>query len=235
MNTVKPHYATVNNPTVEAATNGLFRFKDENQAKDRIQSIKEYFITSKNQPEEKAETTVILWINGYSLEEDEIEKGYIGNYAIMGIEKTDDDRFTIKSTKLESELKYHPQRKRLKQKHPNWGHPILRSIKKKKVFGDIEQARSELMRLHEEYPDISIPCTNKTYIIIYGKVDGQKSPVQKYVLEVKVADGGGYYIDYSINNYKQTNTVTAVKSKEAAEPPKGYFTSMIEIKRKKKK
>ncbi len=233
---IKPHYASVNNPTIEATTSGLFRFQNMEQALERLASIKDFFITSHNQPE-NSDASLILWINGYAITENEKNQGYLGNYAMISAEATDDNKFTLTTTKLESELKYHPQRKRLPQKHPNWGHPILRAIKKGRVFGDVEEVRSELQRLHEEFPSVSIPCTNKMYIIIYGKVEGSRSPVQKYVLEIKISEGGGYIVEYNKNDYTAEDKASqpAAPTTEGAEPkelPNGYFTSMVKLKRK---
>jgi hypothetical protein len=93
------------------------------------------------------------------------------------------------------------------------------------------QAQEEMMRIHEEYPEISIPLTNKLYIIIYSKE--HKPPVQKYLLEIKTLDEGGFFIEFGENNYQAPATPQKEESPE--EIPQGYFTSMIALKKRKKK
>lgn len=227
----KKGYASVQQPIIEAmAAGGMFRFPTEEQAKERLNSLREGFILSKQQPEENPESAIVLWVKGFELTDQEIKDGYIGNYALIAIAKTDDGKFyTINTTKLDSELKYHPQRKRVKHRHPNWGHPILRGIKKGRVYETPEEVNDELQRLHEEYPDISIPCPGKLYIIIYTRE--KMPPAQKYVLTPKIREEGGFIIECEENTY-EAPPIPAKKAPEEA--PQGYFTSMVALRRKRK-
>lgn len=225
--------ATVRNPTIEAVINGLFRLKDEKQAMERLASLKEYFILSKQQPEDTDRAT-FLWIKGYAVTPEEEEKGYLGNFCQFYIAPLEDGHWTILAQKVESDLHYHPQKKRKKQKHPNWGHPVLRSVLKGRVYHTVEAAREELELLHTEYPDVTIPVPNKLFVIIYSKQT--KPPVKKYILEIKVAEGGGYIIEHQENTYEGKKELPHLKNaEEEAKEPQGYFSSMVALKKKPKK
>lgn len=227
--TSKKRYASASLPLMEAILNTLFRFSKEEQALKQLEELRERFILSKEQEDDNL--SVRLWISDFSLTEEEIAQGYLGNFAVIRHRKIGDGKFTLYPEKLEIELKNHPQKKRPKRAHPDWGHPILRVIKKKPVFQSVEDAHALLMKLHEEYPEISIPTKNKLYIILYERL--KKPPVRKYVLEIKVKEGGGFYIDNAENTYKPKKVpkqegVLTDEEKVA----KGYFTSMVELKKK---
>lgn len=235
----KKRIATIKHPTIEAVLNGMFRFEKAEQAISRMAAIREFFVISKEQPEHEA--AVRLWIKGFSLSEDEQKEGYIGNFAIIRPRKVGDGKFTLYAEKDTIELKLHPQKLRPKRKHPDWGHPILRSIRKKQMFPSVEEAQAILLKMHEEYPDVSIPVTGKLYIIIYTRT--QRPPVQKYVLEIMVGDAGGFYIDCRENTYESTQKAIAATEAGETKPADpaftgeapGYFASMVELKRSKKK
>jgi len=223
-------HATAVNPTINAVLKSLYRFANEQQAHDRIAQLKEHFVTSKLSTGENAPNTALIWIRGYALTDAEIAEGYSGHYALISARKMG-DKYTLSALKIESELKFHPQKKRPKQKHPDWGHPILRDIKKKRVFASIEEASNELARLHEEFPEVSIPDENKLMIILYEKTPDTKSPVQKYKFAVAAIPEGGFFIDF-----KRNNKAVKYKMHEGADKATGggYFTSMVKLKRKKK-
>jgi hypothetical protein len=229
-------YATAMHPTIGAVIAGTYRFANEEQARQQLQIFRDHFVLSRHQNEDMGDNGLILWIKGYSITPEEKKGGFTGNYAMVGINKTKDGKFSLTATKLESELKYHPQRQRPKHKHPNWGHPILRSVKKKRIYPTVEAAQAELQLLHEEYPEVTIPLTNKLYLIIYSRQ--QEPPAQKFVLEVKVGDDGGFFIDAYANEYKGGKEGAAQESDEKPaedSAPEGYFTSMVALKRSRKK
>lgn len=233
----KQRYASANHPTIGAALAGTYRFPSEDQASQQLQILRNHFVLSRQQGQESGSHGVILWVKGYAVTPEEKETGYTGNYALIGIQKLPDGKYTLAATKLESELKFHPQRKRPQHKHPNWGHPILRSAKKKRIYPTVEAAQKELQMLHEEFPQVTIPLTNKLYLIIYSRQ--QTPPAQKYVLEIKVAEEGGFYIDAYTNAYKGAKELPAtadIPLEESSEPAAGgYFTSMVALKRSRKK
>lgn len=231
-------YATVLHPTIGAVLAGTYRFATEEQARQQLHIFRDHFVLSKHQNEGAHENNILLWIKGYALTPAEKENGWTGNYSAIGIVKRNDGKYTLEGKKVESDLKFHPQRQRPKHKHPNWGHPILRSVKKQRVYASVEAAQAELQLLHEEYPEVTIPLTNKLYLIIYSRQ--QTPPAQKFVLEVKVDDDGGFYIDSYPNEYKGDrkgmNEATEVAvAEQQTQQESGYFTSMIALKRSRKK
>lgn len=241
--TVHPRrYATTRHPTVAAVLAGTYRFPDLKGAQHHLHILKTHFVLSRHQSEEAGEKGIIFWVKGFELTPDEKNEGYTGNYAVIAIHKLPDGKYTLRGEKLQSELKFHPQRQRPKHKHPNWGHPILRSVKKKRIYQTAEAAQAELQLLHSEYPETTIPLTTKLYSIIYSRQ--QNPPAQKFVLEIKVNDTGGFFIEAVPNDYRPQMLPTvgkqAVDGEEGElvlenEESPGYFASMIELRRTKKK
>jgi hypothetical protein len=238
----EPHeriVATEAHPIIDACTHELFRLETDEQAIKRLENIAHNFIIAKKQLEED-QFSVSLWIKGYSVSKEEKEQGYLGNFATLRYRKTG-AKLTIYAEKDEVELKLHPQKKREKQKHPNWGHPLLRQIKKELKYTEPEEPQELFMRLHEQFPETSIPCTNKLYLMVYSKKEGEKIPkIVKFVftIEVDKKDGGGYKIIYRENNYSPKPTFTPKKPVGGGAPAPtktmGKFTSMVNLKKKKK-
>lgn len=235
-------YATAMHPTIGAALAGTYRFASEEQARQQLNIFRQHFVLSKHQGADSHENNILLWIKGYEVTTAEKANGWTGNYCAIGIVKKPDGKFSLEAKKLESDLKFHPQRQRPTHKHPNWGHPILRSVKKKRIYNTVEAAQAELQLLHEEYPEVTIPLTNKLYLIIYSRQ--QTPPAQKFVLEVKVDDDGGFYIDSYANEYRaqagaeapapEVADIAPADAKKKTEDA-GYFTSMVALKRSRKK
>lgn len=241
-------YATIRSPIVEAASKGLFRFNTRAQAVHQLDEIRRQCIVAKEQPEEGQNPVLRLWVKGFAITEDEEKQGYHGNYALLHVAPLADGKWTLIAKKEEMPLKQHPQRVRKKQTHPNWGHPILRKIKKNHIWPTVEEAQNALAQLHEEHPTTSIPLTNKLYCIIYSRET--TPPASKYVLEIKAAETGGFVIEHDFNTYEPpkhkkegtpmpTSSAPPQEGEEApaAAPaqPVGYFTSMVDLKRSRKK
>lgn len=253
----KKKIATVKNPVVQAVSQGLFRFENEEQAKDLFKRISNNFIISKEQ--DKDGSTIRLWIKGFSITPEEKKEGFLGNYAVIKIEKKD-KKFTLTAEKQVVELKRHPQKIRPKQKHPDWGHPILRKVLKKKSYKTMEEAEKDIQRLHEEFPEISIPGGDKLYLMVYNKdlAKANNNPTQKIILKIHPLDTGEFVINYVENRKKKVlpPLPKSVQAAQAASPAggapaavenaassptgatpaqKGYFSAMVEMKRKAKR
>ncbi len=221
-------YASVENPTINAAIKSLYSFVEQSQALARLAQIKRDFVTSRQVKTAKNSNSFILWVSGFAISEAEAEQGYKGNFALFSVMPRE-GKFTISAKKIESELKFHPQSKRVKRKHPDWGHPILRDIKKKRLYFSMDEAVGELIRLHEEYPETSIPSEFGLLIIIYGKELAEDVPVQKYKFSVRPLADGTFVIDYKEN--KKT-------AKPRPQPPRnaeGFFSQKEKIRRTMKK
>ena len=239
----KKKYASVKNPTIEAIINENFKFANSDQAKIRLEALRETFITSRLPEDIDPDPKEIkLWIRGYGLSANMREKGYIGNYARFEVKRAEKGKWTLSPVLLSIDKKYHPQRRQPPRRHPNWGHPIMRDIKKDRVHPQVETAQNELARLHELFPEVSIPLTNKMYIMLYQKTDDGQPPIKKWVLEIKATeDGAGFYIDAAENTYQADARTKAAQASAKAEEapaeksaPMGKFTSQVLLKKSRK-
>ncbi len=237
MSSTQRKYATANHPTIEALVHGLYRYKDRAQAVTRFKHIVDHFVLSKDQPESTAdEPAALFWIKGFSVSEAETAKGFTGHFAEMRIVRLPDGLYSLTATKIDKAIANHPQKKRLKSKHPNWGHPVMRAVKKKKVYSSIEEANAELELLHLEFPEVSIPGQAKLYIIIYEKREGISRPTHKIALEIKANDGGGFVIA-ARDNEKPAKPKKALPDAQASEPlvadaRPGHFAAQVLLRKK---
>lgn len=223
-------YATVKHPTIEALVHGLYKYIDHKDALGRLENIRANFVMSKDAPESsKDHPMAVFWIKGYALTDAEIEKGFTGHFCRMEITTNAKGQFTLGATKVEVPLDKHPQKKRKPAAHPNWGHPVMRSVKKGKVYTTLEAAAAELELLHLEFPEVSIPGVNKLYLIIYEKREGVKQPTRKIALEL-VAKDGGFAIQWKDNEKKtlapaSKQPPSAAVAAEAPQVQVGSFTA----------
>ncbi|MDX1974399.1 MAG: hypothetical protein SFT92_01860 [Rickettsiales bacterium] len=234
-------YATANHPSIHAVVKSLYRFANKQQALERMESLKDHFVTSKHMAQGQPDETLIIWIRGFELKPTEADAGYKGHYALIAPREIENERYTLTATKLESELNYHPQKARPKRRHPDWGHPILRDIKKKRIYFTMEEAMNELQRLHEEYPEVTIPGEHQLLAILFERKKGSKSPVTKYKFNIRALPDGGFMIDPKENKrplVRKTTQRPPAPTAEGAEPgaqsQSGYFTAMVALKKRKK-
>ncbi|MET0156003.1 MAG: hypothetical protein ABW189_07885 [Rickettsiales bacterium] len=236
--------ATVKSPLIDASLHGRFRFKTRDEAVERIKDVADRFVKSSLTPEDR-DDALILWVKGYDLTPDEEEKGCVGNYAFLYCEELTDGRFTLRAQKLEADPQSHPQRRRRKGKHPDWGYYVLRRIKKDWRYHSVEEAYADLLKLAEDFPQVSIPARNKLYTIIYQKPeDNNGIPLYRAVLEIEPnGDKGGFCITCKENEFRRNTGAPSVNARPVVvaapevdgKPAAGYFTSMLEMKRAKRK
>ena len=235
----KPRYANALNKELAAAINGLYRFKSETHALGKLAALKAQFTTAAQEVEDPKSLT--LWIRNYEVSPEEEQVGFQGHYGVVQCTRMDDEDgyYTLTVTKEPRELKNHPIRKRPAARCPNWGHPILRSILKEKTYTDMFEASQALEALHLEYPETTIPADNmhKLYLMIFSRRENPKQPLEKYVLEVKNLQGGGFTIEAKKNTFKPSATAKKTAPTSTAEPaePMGHFSSMVALKRNKKR
>ncbi|MCA3269969.1 MAG: hypothetical protein INF44_06440, partial [Thalassospira sp.] len=172
-----------------------------------------------------------LWVRGFALTPEQEKARFMGNFAVLRLQPINpDDRWTIAAEKLERPLAAHPQKARLKLHHPNWAHPIMASIRKKKLYDDINDARAALDKLHHEFPTVSIPGPDKLAILVYSKSaakeengletaekPGVKQPIVRIQLRLMSQDDGQHYIDWSERGKNRRPTGG---SRVAAQDPK---------------
>lgn len=234
-------YATATHPTIEALIHTLYRYPTPEKARERFDHLCKHFVLSKEQPESTPESPAAqMWIKGFAVTEDEAAKGFTGQFAEIRIVQTEKGQYTLTATRVEKPISSHPQKKRLVSKHPNWGHPVMRAVKKQKRYETLEEATAELELLHSEFPDVSIPGVNKLYIIIYEKREGIARPTHKIALELKPHTEGGFVISWRDNEKpakpksKLPPGEQATGDKPAAPSQQGYFTSMVSLRKKKR-
>lgn len=241
MATQERKYATARHPTIEALVHGLYRYKDRKQAISRFKNITEYFVLSKEQPTSTEESpAAMLWIKGFAVTEDETAAGFTGQFAEIRVVTLDSGIHSLTATRVDKPLSAHPQKKRSAAKHPNWGHPVMRAVKKAKVYKTIDEASAELELLHTEYPEVSIPGPGKLYIIVYEKREGNPRPTHKIALEIGAAKDGSGFVIAARDNEKTDKKLpkkaeaapTAEIGGEAANP--GYFAAMVTVKKKRR-
>ncbi len=229
--TTRKRVAHATHPLIEAAISGLYRFDDIELAYNRLNEIKQQFILSKHQPadDESRGPTLRLWIRGFGLEKGDKEQGFLGHYALLSIGHTPQGRYNLQAEKELAPLAQHPQKERPKRSHPDWGHPILRSIKKAKTYATMEDADAALQKLHAEYPATTIPGQAKLHCIIYERANRESGPpAVKYTFIVKPTADGAFIIE------AQKNTRNIKPATGKGEAPQGYFTAMVQTKRQRK-
>ncbi len=233
-------YANLATPMVQALTSGRFRFETEAQAVSKLEYFKQIFITAKEKDEENQmpenKHCLVLWVRGYAITPEEEKEGFLGNYAFITPEAIESGLYRLACVKLGTELKFHPRRKRPKARLPNWGHPVLRSVKKGRRYPTIKSIQAELDQLHLEYPETTIPANNKLFLMIFDRQADAKNPAQKYVINLVAHPEGGFTFEYELNTYQGRQGPNATAKQDnadaAEEAPQGYFTSMVALKRK---
>jgi hypothetical protein len=240
--TTKQHYANIVDPNINAIITKRFRFERLEQAVKKMEFISTNFTVARADALENIPTNkhcLVMWIRDFDVTEEEEKEGYLGHYAFITPEEMPNGIYTLACVKLNTELKYHPRRKRITQHNPNWGHPILRAVKKGKRYDTLEQINAELEALHLEYSQTSIPGENKLFLMIFDRAADPKNPTQKYVIKIVAHPEGGFTFSYKINDYKPRMGPNAnIKQENAAhtDTPEstGYFASLVTLKRKKK-
>lgn len=241
-----PKVAFAEHPLIEAVVKQLYRFSEPDQALRRLEQLRESFEISSTQQTEHG-TELLLWIKGFAISEEEGKQGYLGHYARIAPRKVAEGHIILHATKEEVPLAKHPQKQRPKLKHPNWGHPILRSIEKKKIYPQLVDAQTELDLLHREYPDTSIPNVNKLHILVYSKdPKAGGNPTKKVTLEIKHTQDGKFQIISRENtSFKKappkkiripvSPAISGSVLPEGVQAVSGRFTAMVELKNKKKR
>jgi hypothetical protein len=237
MNKNKKTLAHVRHPIIDAVIKMRYSFSSYEDALDKILFLEKRFVKS-SLAESVTPDTTVLWIRGYFLTENEEEQGFTGNYAVISPEMTPDKKYTLTARKLEIEISRHPQRKRKKSKHPDWGYWVLRRVQKGWRYDSVDEAYSDLMALAEDFPDVTIPSQNKIFTIIYRKAKEDEIPLHRVVLEVEALREGGFTITCKENTHRGSKKpkVEGTEGENVDEAESlGRFASMIALKKNRKK
>lgn len=252
----KKTLANIKSPIIQAVINEQYRFKTEEDALKKIAYLKTRFVESKKAREADGGKNAIIWVKDYDLTDEETEAGLLGNFALINFtfDKKSKQHY-LQATKLPAEPKFHPKRIRSKQSTADFGHFVLRRVSKNWWYPTIEEANKDLELLAADYPEVSIPATNKLYTMIYRRAEKGDKPVKRYVLEVEAHEQGGFTISIKENTYvakkkpeKKTHPLQermaaaadATAATAEGTPPtdgttQGKFTSLVALKRSRKK
>lgn len=224
----KPRIASVEDALILAAVRGYYTYEHEWQAEEMLAKIHADYLRSK----ESTPEAVKLWVRGFNVTKEEKAQHYRGNFAVLTKQPADAGKWTIVAQKIETALAKHPEKERPKERHPNWGHPVLRAVETAKTFDGIEIARAFLHSLHLEYPDATIPGKDVLRVMIYKRAEDQGTPIQKIALKVKPMSDGGARLVVMKPKVKAKEPPPRVQAEQTEQ---GKFTTLIKKNRSKKK
>lgn len=159
----------------------------EADAKERLAMIRNKYSIRKGNEDPRA---VELWVKGFDVSKTELTKGYLGHFVRFSMDDIGGGKATIRVEKIVEDLRIHPATGYPRRRHPNWGHPILRDVKKRKVYKSFEEAVTVLDRLEEEYPAVTRRGNRRRLgIMVYEKHAGSKKKVSKITLRISEAEG----------------------------------------------
>lgn len=240
---VKKHYAFVEHETVQAMLHSLFRFKSLEQAQLITNRFALEFTLAPKLSDPLDKKSFALWVRGFEITEDEQKLGYLGNFGRITIHRLPTGKWTLSLTKIDAPLNKHPQRKPVPRRHPNMGHPVIRAASRAKSWPSMQEAAAQLMKLHEEFPEISVPGLNKLKIMTYVKSEKGVSPVKRLELQVVKRGEGDYILDIRSNLRKPAPILPPPKPAsetipQAEQPPPdkaGFYANLVTKGRKRKK
>lgn len=232
----KKRHAKINHPFIEAVVHGMFRFTTLKEAQDKLKELRTTYHLAKMQPSPDSTTgpRVKLWIEEFGVEPQERKQGYVGHYAIVGVQQLENDKFTLQTEKLLTPLNIHPRKKFPHQKQPHWAHPIMKIIKGGRVFASMDEAQRLLAALHEEYPISTVPGLGKLNAIVYEKEAaeaGKKTrPVKKYAFTIEAHAEGGFYVKIT----QSTRGFGEATKEQTKKEKTGFFSAKEQTRRQKK-
>ncbi|HTN45537.1 MAG TPA: hypothetical protein VL098_04265 [Flavipsychrobacter sp.] len=196
------HFPNVLNETIQRILNKESIFYDVFTVSKYVESFKDKY-TVFDKHNQWGENSFVMWIYDYNLTVEEIEKGYLGNYARISIKEMPGEVYYLEIEKLQ--INGHPKMKRPLRITPDSGDPILRDIDKRIGYNSFNDAYSELKRLHEKYPKAAILKPEKLFIKIYSRSKSTEAVrIIDHELDIELSNGK-YYIIKKLN--ERTNVV----------------------------
>lgn len=225
----KKRMAGMDEAIFEAVAEGLLRFESAQQAAARMLDISKRFIISRDQEglDANGQPTLKLWIRGFAVTDEERPQGFQGHFARISVQKLPGGKYSLAAEKLPVELRLHPQKIRPRHRHPDNGHRTLKAAQAGKRYSHIDLARQDLLKLHEEFPETSIPGRDKLHLMVYGR--GVLPPVRKITLRIAALPDGGFRLEMADNI--PMKTPPAGEAKETG----GKFSALIALERHKKR
>ncbi|WP_165985777.1 AAA family ATPase [Streptomyces sp. YIM 98790] len=196
-----PRYATTRHPTIAAIVTGSYRFRTREEALETLHAITRSFVLSRKLNDREGDPDrPALWITGFALTPEEEAGGVRGHYARLGVADRG-GRWTITAEKVDTDVlpPFQPRpRPGARPPHPNWGHPVLRRVRRNQrnpppaPYPSPAHAQRDLDQLHEEFPATSIPNPGLLYLMVW---DGKRralgeEPIVKLILSIEQCPGG---------------------------------------------
>ena len=244
----KKHYAFAEHETIQAMVHSLFRFQTLEQAQLITNKFAEEFSLAPKFSDPLDKKSFVLWVRGLDVSEEQRKQGYLGNFGRITMHSIPSGKWTLTLARMDIALRHHPLKKSVPKPHPNMGHPVIRAASRKKTWPSMQAAAEQLMKLHEEFPEISVPGLNKLKIMTYVRAEKGQSPVQRLELQVVKRDEGVYIIEIKQNLRKhfpalpvqqphenEVNIPAATVTPELPADQPGYYAKLVSKRRKKKK
>lgn len=245
---ITPVPASLGHVLIEHTVQGEWYFATQKQAFTKLQEIAKHFLTEPVADFDVPSSSLVVWIKNYDLTPADRTRGMMGKFAQIQVGMGDDGFWTLVARPLPVAIWRHPQRSK-RSKYPSPSNPVLKMVKAGHVFKSQEAAQDALSALHEGYPSATTPGISKMNVSMMTR-DTEGNPLkQRFVLTVTPAPEGkqGFVISEKDITVKQGQKNSAVSKKKVVrvtkttsenplvdEPVKGYFASMIELKKKNK-
>jgi len=236
----KKYYAYAEHETVQAMLHSLFRFQTAMQAQLISNRFADEVILSPKMRDPKDREAIFLWVRDLDVTEEQRKNGYLGNFAKISLIKLPNGKWTLNMVRVDIPLAKHPLRMKMARRYPNSGHPTLRGAARGKTYTSMQAASDALMKMHEEFPEVSIPGVNRLKIMCYRKAEKGQSPIQRLELAVVKRDEKVYVIDVKVvgaDNVKRPVAEAIAKATQEKPTPEvsGFYTAMVTKKRARKK
>lgn len=243
------YYAYFEHETVQAMLHSLFRFQSAMQAQLVSNRFADEVILAPKMSDPKDRKAIFLWVRDLDVTDEQRKQGYCGNFAKISLVKLPNGKWTLTMIRVDIPLNKHPIFVRVSRRYPNSGHPVIRAADRGKSFESMMAANDALMKLHEEYPEVSIPGVNRLKIMSYRKAPKGESPIQRLELNVVKRGEDDYIITLKDTRNDPTRRHSVVPpsqrpdedaiAKQTSEKPtkevEGFYTKMVQQKRKGKK
>ena len=188
-----PKVATAFHPLLRPLFKPRQRAMREEVARNRLERIRELFITSRDG---RKEDRFKLWIRGQEVGHGERVLGFTGHFYIFQLVQ-DPDGWRIAIAKELQPLDAHPERARPKNVGmPNWGHPVLRSAKKERVFHSLEEANIHVKMLLDEFPKAAKLKHLSVRVRVYSKHPEHGPVLEPIIMKMTPHEDGTCTLSY---------------------------------------
>jgi hypothetical protein len=182
---------------IRTLLSGARRFDEQAEVDEHFQAIRQIFKVSDSRALDEPTGTLVLWVKGYDVTDEERREGCIGNYMKL-IPVRQGDHFIVRVRKRPEPATRHPARNSKKQTHPNWGVRALRTAqgnpdrKRGKPYKSRAEAEADIDWLREEYPEaVSDERQGRYGVLIWDPLRSKgPRPVRQFAIYVKKADDG---------------------------------------------